>query len=373
MKHTPTDTRRFDVRLACLAATAALSMAACAAGAGPGSIQPSRSADVITREEIQERAAFAPNAYEVVRRLRATWLRPPGVTSFRQGTVIPVYLNNIRVGTVEYLEAVPVDRIGELRHFSATEATSRWGTGHTGGAIEVLTGELGVRRTGTPGEEEETDAPAYVPFVPSTAFFVNGGASKLTKPLEVAEVWEPELAVGGGVGINAAPTVTLLAAVEYHRFAFSSASALDYLMSRRLSGLRDPSGVELRGDGSAIFNVSAALKVHPRQGLIRPYLIGGVGYARFTAGAFTLSGPGGEPLPPTQYAAGTASGGDQRENSFSIAGGVGMDVRLAAHLRLFLDGRYTTAIRGPRYKDVFGKFQLNNTEFYPLRLGLLYQ
>ncbi len=167
--------------------------------------------------------------------------------------------------------------------------------------------------------------------------------------------------------------MTLLATVEYHQFEFSQANTLEYFMTRERLALQDPDGAVVGGDGSSIFNASAVLKIHPATGVLRPYLIGGVGYARFAAGAFRLSGPEGAPLPTSQFSPGLIDGGDQRENSFSIAGGVGFDVRLASHLRLFVDGRYTTAIRGPRYKDAFGKFQLKNTEFYPLRLGVLYQ
>ena len=161
--------------------------------------------------------------------------------------------------------------------------------------------------------------------------------------------------------------------MEVNRFQFSQTGTISYFMKRSIGQLRSTDGVETRGDPSTIFNVSVNLKIHPEKGILRPYLVGGIGYARFTAGAFSLSGVGGAPLPATQFSRQIANGGDQIENSFSLGGGFGLDAGDIAGWRLFTDVRYVTGIRGPRYKDAFQKFQLFNTRYYPVRIGLSYR
>jgi hypothetical protein len=52
---------------------------------------------------------------------------------------VVVYVNGARAGTVRELEQFSRASIKEMRYFSPTDATTRWGTGHTLGAISVTT------------------------------------------------------------------------------------------------------------------------------------------------------------------------------------------------------------------------------------------
>ena len=186
-------------------------------------------------------------------------------------------------------------------------------------------------------------------------------------------MWQPQVNIGGGVGINAARTVSVFAAIEYHSFSFSDSSTMQYLMASEFSPIRNSDGVELRGSGNHILSLSAYVKFHPRFGFVRPYLIGSAGYARFDSGRFTVSGPGGAPLPQPQFYLQSATGGGQVENTFTYGGGFGFDLKLSDPLRLFVDARYIEAIRGPRYNDVWDRNQLINTRFLPIRLGVTYK
>ena len=56
-----------------------------------------------------------------------------------------VFIDNIQAGGVGALYDIAIERITQIRYFNAADATSRWGTGFTGGAIEVITS--GSRRT----------------------------------------------------------------------------------------------------------------------------------------------------------------------------------------------------------------------------------
>jgi hypothetical protein len=97
----------------------------------------SRSRNVITQAEIEE--TTAENAYQVVQRLRNAWLRGRGASSGRDQTTRPVvFIDNVRAGTVEALERIRASDIAELRYHNARDATTRWGTGYSGGVIEVI-------------------------------------------------------------------------------------------------------------------------------------------------------------------------------------------------------------------------------------------
>jgi hypothetical protein len=50
-----------------------------------------------------------------------------------------VYLNNVRHGGVMSLRDILVTDIQEIRFISASDATTRWGTGHGSGVIMVRT------------------------------------------------------------------------------------------------------------------------------------------------------------------------------------------------------------------------------------------
>lgn len=123
-----------------------LLLAACGGGAGsrPGN-SPDAPGDAeaqtrsyprnrISRDEIMERGDNASNAMQVVRRLRPAWL-------LARGPDPVVYVDNVRrPGGVDALSNVPIGQIQLLEFIGASDATTRWGTGHTGGVIQVRTG-----------------------------------------------------------------------------------------------------------------------------------------------------------------------------------------------------------------------------------------
>lgn len=109
-------------------------LGACASS-GTGSAT-SASRNVLTREDLLQ--TNAPSLYDAIRRLRPRWLRPRGYTSTGQNEAVPVYRNNVRAGGLDYLVTVQVEAVEEVRYISASDATTRWGTGHAGGAIEVI-------------------------------------------------------------------------------------------------------------------------------------------------------------------------------------------------------------------------------------------
>ena len=108
----------------------------------------------ITPDEIQ-RAGVTTNVYDLVNTLRRNWLNVRGIDKFSeaprsvtvdgQDVTIPgepqliVYLDNTRLGTISELRDLPVAGVVGVRYFDGSEATFKWGAGHSHGAIQVLT------------------------------------------------------------------------------------------------------------------------------------------------------------------------------------------------------------------------------------------
>ncbi len=69
---------------------------------------------------------------DVIRRLRPSWLRQR-----TSGDDAVVYVENLRRGGTNVLRNIAVEQLWELRYLDGSNATTRFGTGHRGGAILV--------------------------------------------------------------------------------------------------------------------------------------------------------------------------------------------------------------------------------------------
>jgi len=120
------------------AAAAFVFVTGCAATTGSRGDGSPAASNLLTRAELA--SVSANNAYEAIERLRPQWLRPRGPTSVTQpeGDWPLVYMDNVRAGDVSMLPNIPVDDIGEIRFITGSDATTRWGTGVTGGVIEII-------------------------------------------------------------------------------------------------------------------------------------------------------------------------------------------------------------------------------------------
>ena len=123
-------------------ATALVALTACASGSG-GASAARQNPNVISSDEIIE--SSASNAFEVIQRLRPNFLRTrgavhgtPGATNAMEMVDLVVYLNENRLGGTDQLRQIATTDIREIRYFNSSEATTKWGTGHSGGAIQVV-------------------------------------------------------------------------------------------------------------------------------------------------------------------------------------------------------------------------------------------
>ena len=134
-------------------ALATLTLAGCAAATqGPSPFDEGRpsaefqpadwSPDEITRSEIDSRGQNDHTAMALVRRLRPAWLRARGQKSFNdeRSTYPTVYIDEIRHGGLGALNRIPSSEIQRIEFIGTADATTRWGTGHPSGVINVVTG-----------------------------------------------------------------------------------------------------------------------------------------------------------------------------------------------------------------------------------------
>ena len=100
------------------------------------------SPDKIARAEILSRGSNEHTAMGLVRRLRPAWLRARGQKSFTDPSAdYPVvYVDAIRRGGLSTLYQIPSSEILSLQFFGTADATTRWGTGHPSGVINIVTG-----------------------------------------------------------------------------------------------------------------------------------------------------------------------------------------------------------------------------------------
>lgn len=123
---------RRELRVALLAGLVACSTS----GAGA---RPSYDRDVLTAEEI--RGTSVTTALAAVRLLRPHFLQTRGVSSTRNPVPSEpvVYVNGFRYGSPASLEQIRALDVLDIRMLSASDATTRYGSGHVGGVIEVRT------------------------------------------------------------------------------------------------------------------------------------------------------------------------------------------------------------------------------------------
>lgn len=121
----------------------ALAIFAGCAGSGAGDTEAappqSGSRDVIVQEELAANSELS--AFEVVRRLRPAWLRYRGqsVLSSPEREGLRVYLDGSFYGDADALGQLQARNLEEIRFLDSRQATLRFGTGHTVGAILVTT------------------------------------------------------------------------------------------------------------------------------------------------------------------------------------------------------------------------------------------
>ena len=123
-------------------------IAACSGGSGGApagsavpmpSQQTRRDPNVITRAEIDQ-ADWATNAFDLVQRLRPTFMRASGTTGVSGAPrTAMVRLNDQDMGDFGALRQITLSSVQEIRYYSATDATAKFGGLRGRPVIHVLT------------------------------------------------------------------------------------------------------------------------------------------------------------------------------------------------------------------------------------------
>ena len=92
--------------------------------------------------EIDELARVrVATAYDIVQQLRPRFLQRRGQVSIANPDAgyAMVRLDAAPMGTLAQLRNIPAEIVQRIEFISAADATTRWGTGHSGGVILVTT------------------------------------------------------------------------------------------------------------------------------------------------------------------------------------------------------------------------------------------
>jgi len=101
----------------------------------PEATPPIASRDLLTGEEI--RGTTATDAFEAILLLRPGYLRRHGVSYVDSSPV--VYIDGIRASDPREAHGVRAAAIADIVFLNPRDATIRYGTGHTGGAVLIST------------------------------------------------------------------------------------------------------------------------------------------------------------------------------------------------------------------------------------------
>lgn len=121
----------------CLMLAAALSLAACASTSQAGSATGGNRS-LLTTAELREETG-SRTLDEIIRQRRPMWLTTRGTASLQGGDEIVVYRDGVPTGGPAILRTMPAETVESVQFLPAAEATTRFGTGHTLGAILVVT------------------------------------------------------------------------------------------------------------------------------------------------------------------------------------------------------------------------------------------
>jgi hypothetical protein len=122
-----------------------LSLCGTAACTGMGASNPPGGAATVSDRNLLTEEDLAGmedlNAYQAIRRLKPLWLRYRGQSVLegpeREG--LRIYTDGTFFGDAETLSQIPVRNVMEIRYLDARQATLRFGTDHSVGALLIKT------------------------------------------------------------------------------------------------------------------------------------------------------------------------------------------------------------------------------------------
>lgn len=122
----------------------ALVLFAMTAGCGPAPMNtpyPARNRKILLVDEITAAKGMGWSAYDMIAQLRPEFLRSRGATSLGNTTppATTVYLDGVKYGDLQSLRQISGEHVTRVDYLNGSEATTRYGTDHVGGAILITT------------------------------------------------------------------------------------------------------------------------------------------------------------------------------------------------------------------------------------------
>ena len=104
--------------------------------ASSGSSGPRSNPNVITLEQLE--AQPAGDLYQAIERLKPNWLRVRNLSLSGGNTNLPqVHVDGVPRGDVTNLRSLDKQQVRQVEFMNASDATTRFGTGYSGGVILV--------------------------------------------------------------------------------------------------------------------------------------------------------------------------------------------------------------------------------------------
>ena len=144
--------------LALFVAAVAATITGCASAGGPATPagQPASPTAAATNAPARStpsiliaddlRKSEAQNLGDAIQRLRPEWLRRGSAraansmgTTRNSAEPLVVWIDNNRAGGVEILAQMQISNVRMVQYFTPSEAESRFGTGNSAGAIQIIT------------------------------------------------------------------------------------------------------------------------------------------------------------------------------------------------------------------------------------------
>ncbi|MFQ5637560.1 MAG: hypothetical protein ACE5IR_06145 [bacterium] len=115
-----------------------IGIAACSSTTGAKAKKGQYSRNRISAEDIMSHSTST--AYEIIQRLRPIWLQGRGRKALlsEQASYPVVYVNGRKHGTLGSLSNFSAHEITEIRFYSAADATTKFGTNHPSGVIDII-------------------------------------------------------------------------------------------------------------------------------------------------------------------------------------------------------------------------------------------
>ncbi len=97
--------------------------------------------DMLLQAEIDSNRTAGMSVYDLLAKVRPEYLRSRGSNSLRDVTppTAVVYVDNVKYGTLDALRQMSAENLAQVQYLSATNATTRFGMDHGGGAILITT------------------------------------------------------------------------------------------------------------------------------------------------------------------------------------------------------------------------------------------